>query len=419
MNTIQRILLALSLGFSLVACGERDEAQHADEPGDEHGHEEAEEEFARGPHGGRLLSKDPYTVELAIVEDGIPPEFHAWLYRDGKPLPPANGRLRVTLARLGGKNDVHEFAPRGDALVGNAVVYEPHSFDVTVDATIDGKPLRWTYESPEGRVEIDAETARESGIRTARVGAGAIRDEHEVQGILTLVEGKHASVVARFPGPVTRVAVGVGDRVTKGATLAVVESNASLSNYTIASPLAGTVLAANVAAGDLASDTPLFEIADLSSLWVDLHVFGADAEHLAAGQPVQVRRLSDGKTIETVIDRILPSTATESQSTVARATVDNADGRWRPGAAVSARVTVSTANAALVIPLAALQAFRDWTVAFIRVGDTYEIRPLTLGRRDATNVEVLEGLNAGDEIVVEQSFLIKADIEKSGASHDH
>ena len=47
------------------------------------------------------------------------------------------------------------------------------------------------------------------------------------------------------------------------------------------------------------------------------------------------------------------------------------------------------------------------------------MRPLELGKRDAERVEVLSGLVAGDPIVVEQSYLIKADIEKSGASHDH
>ena len=127
----------------------------------------------------------------------------------------------------------------------------------------------------------------------------------------------------------------------------------------------------------------------------------------------------DGATLDTVIDRILPGTATASQSTVARATIANADGLWRPGSAVKARITVEQQPAALVVPLSALQSFRDWDVVFIRVGDTYEARPVELGKRDATHVEVLSGLRAGDAVVVEQSYLVKADIEKSGAAHDH
>jgi cobalt-zinc-cadmium efflux system membrane fusion protein len=129
--------------------------------------------------------------------------------------------------------------------------------------------------------------------------------------------------------------------------------------------------------------------------------------------------MSDGASVSTTLERILPGTATASQSTVARATIDNTDGLWRPGAAVTAKVTVARQPVALAIPLTALQTFRDWDVAFVRVGDTYEVRPLTLGRRDGTRVEVLSGLRAGDAVVVEQSYLVKADIEKSGASHDH
>ena len=177
---------------------------------------------------------------------------------------------------------------------------------------------------------------------------------------------------------------------------------------------------ATASVGALAAEgAPLFEIADLSTLWVDLHVFGADAEHIRAGAPVVVARLSDGARVDTVLERVLPGMATASQSTVARATIPNADGMWRPGSAVRARITVERQEAALVVPLSALQAFRDRDVVFVRIGDTYEVRPLELGKRDAVAVEVLSGIEPGDEIVVEQSYLVKADIEKSGASHDH
>ena len=73
----------------------------------------------------------------------------------------------------------------------------------------------------------------------------------------------------------------------------------------------------------------------------------------------------------------------------------------------------------LAVRQSALQTFRDWTVVFERVGDDYEVRPLTTGRSDGEWVEVLEGLDAGAQYVTKGSYLIKADIEKSGASHDH
>lgn len=267
---------------------------------------------------------------------------------------------------------------------------------------------------------ISAVIAKETGIVTAAAGPGVIADMHEVQGLLTPIEGRLAKVTARFPGPVRRLDANVGDRVHTGQVLAVVESNLSLSDYRISAPLSGVVMARNAAVGDVAAEgAVLFEIADLSTLWVDLHIFGSDADHIPVGARVALTRLSDGASAETVIERILPGTATASQSTVARAKVANADGRWRPGSAVRAQVTVDQQLAALVVPLTALQSFRDWQVVFVRVGDTYEVRPVQLGKRDARNVEILSGLKPGEQVVVEQSYLVKADIEKAGASHDH
>ena len=415
MKSIHAVFLIL-LALGLSSCQESS-APDADERGR---HDEREEAvIEKGPHSGRMLHSGNVAVELAIFEAGVPPEFRAWFYRDDQPLPPDAGTLTVTLKRLGVAPEVHAFIVRDDHLFSPAELYEPHSFDVVVQAQLAGKPMQWTYASYEGRTTIAADIAAQGGVVVAPAAAGVIRDEHEVQGLLTPIEGRHAKVVARFPGPIRSVAVGVGDTVRQGQALATVESNLSLSTYAVTTPLSGTVLSREAGVGELAGDAPLFEIADLSTLWVDLHLFGGDAQHITRGLPVQVTRLSDGVSTTTRLDRVLPATATASQSTVARATLENTDGRWRPGAAVKARVTVSETPVNLVVPLAALQRFRDWEVVFIRVADDYEIRPLELGRRDGTHVEVLDGLNAGDLVVVEQSYLIKADVEKSGASHDH
>lgn len=423
-------VLLLAAAALLAGCGGADPhaddaaGSHAGATADTHDHADAHEpadaaDAAPGAHGGRVLKQHGYSLELKIVEAGTPPHYQAWISRDGKPLAPADVQLSVTLTRLGGDSETHTFSAADDALVSASVVREPHSFDVRVVATVDGQSLQWDYPSYEGRTRIAAAIARESGILTHPAAGGEIRDEHEVQGLITPIEGRHARIVARFPGPVREVRASVGDRVRAGQVLAVVESNVSLSNYAVAAPFAGTVLARNAAVGDLAGDTALFEIADLSRLWVDLHLFGADAGHITPGLPVEVVRLSDDARATTTLDRVLPGTATASQSTVARASIDNADGRWRTGAAVRARVTVSVQPVALQIPLSALQKFRDWDAVFVRVGEDYEARPLQLGRRDGVNVEVVSGLAAGDDVVVAQSYLIKADIEKSGAGHDH
>lgn len=90
-----------------------------------------------------------------------------------------------------------------------------------------------------------------------------------------------------------------------------------------------------------------------------------------------------------------------------------------PGDLVQGQIDVEKIEVPLAVDNRGLQSFRNWTVVFIKVGDTYEIRPLKLGLSDGRYTEILIGLNPGDNYVVENSYLIKADIEKSGASHDH
>lgn len=420
------LISTLAFTLSLAACGssntEGGPGNDAHEKGshEEGGHAESEE-VKKGRHGGRLLEQGGYVVELAIAEDGTPPKYRAWLYQGDKPLPATAGMLEVRLKRLGDIAENHQLKAQADgSLMAATVVGEPHSFDVEVVATIGGKTLRWTYPSYEGRTRILRKIADDAGIRVEPAGPGVIADEHEVQGLLTPVEGRAAKVMARFPGPIRELRANVGDRVLAGQPLATIESNLSLTNYTVAAPMSGVVLARSASIGAVTTEgTVLFEIADLSTLWVDLHIFGSDAQHIRPGVPVKVTRMSDGVSIETMLDRVLPGTATASQSTVARATIANQDGLWRPGSAVKARITVERQPAQLVVPLSALQGFRDWEAVFIRIGDTYEVRPVELGKRDGERVQVLSGISKGDLVVTEQSYLIKADIEKSGASHDH
>jgi cobalt-zinc-cadmium efflux system membrane fusion protein len=104
---------------------------------------------------------------------------------------------------------------------------------------------------------------------------------------------------------------------------------------------------------------------------------------------------------------------------VAVVPLDNAEGKWRPGMTVEGDVLINQKDVPLVVKTSALQSFRDFTVVFAKIGNMYEVRMLELGANDGESVEVQGGLKPNTEYVTENSFLIKADVEKSGASHDH
>jgi cobalt-zinc-cadmium efflux system membrane fusion protein len=290
----------------------------------------------------------------------------------------------------------------------------------TPSDTDTGHDENGEHEEAPTQTTISADAARTAGIEVAEAAAGVIADEHEVQGLLTAVDGRVAQITARFPGPVRALHANPGDHVRRGQVLASIDSNLSLTTYDVTSPIDGVVMARQATLGMLAGEgAALYEVADLSVLWVDLHIFGADAQHIGAGSPVTVTRLSDGVSATTTLERVLPGTATASQSTVARARLTNSDGRWRPGSAVKARITVDRTPVALAVPLTALQTTGDHDVVYVQNGELYSIRPVKLGRRDAQHVQIVSGLEAGERVVVAQSFLVKADIEKSTVEDEH
>jgi cobalt-zinc-cadmium efflux system membrane fusion protein len=415
MNTFARlrgVFFSLCLPLLLLSCGDPPPA------GDAHGAAAETEAFERGPHRGRLLRNGDFSLEVTIFETGVPPQFRLYAYQKDAPLPASAVTATITLGRLGGVTDTFAFSPEGDYLVGDGTVLEPHSFDVTVKARHDGRDITWSYPSYEGRTSIAPAIARAAGMSTAQAGPVVIHQSLALAGRVAVNADRRAVVRGRFPGPVKAVRVNAGDSVRAGETLAIVENSETLGTYSVVAPIDGVVLARRTSVGDVAGSQILFEIADLSLLWVELNAFGSDAERVRPGMAVRVTS-AGGASATTTLDRILPVADPSSQTVVARVLLPNPDGRWRPGMAVSAEVTVGSREVPLGVKLPALQRFRDFTVVFAQVGDTYEVRMLELGERDHEHVEVLGGLAAGTEYVVEQSFLVKADIEKSGASHDH
>ncbi|MDH3979046.1 MAG: efflux RND transporter periplasmic adaptor subunit [Gammaproteobacteria bacterium] len=405
-----------------ITADENDHADHEavhEESHDGHGDSHDEhEEVQKGPHGGRLLEQDDFTVELSLYETGVPPEFHVYVYQDGKPLAPDSVELEVELARVDGQVDHFSFSPLKDYLRGQGVVSEPHSFDVTVHAQHADKSYEWGFSSYEGRTEIPAALAQEADIETGVAGPALIAKTLTFTGRVQTDPARLAQVRARFDGVVQGIEARLGEQVDRHAVLARIQSNESLQTYTVKSPIGGVILRQDIQLGMATGDDPLFIIADLSEVWVELDIFARNIEQVKPGQSVIIETLG-GTRIPGQIDWIAPLAAHASQSVQARVIIENPDGKLRPGQFVRGRVVVAEHEVALAVRQSAIQRFRDFQVVFARFGDTYEVRMLELGRNNSEWVEVLGGLKPGTEYVTGNSYLIKADIEKSGASHDH
>jgi cobalt-zinc-cadmium efflux system membrane fusion protein len=414
-NTKRGIGLALAIALSgLAGCGEPTPAEPA------HGEAAASGEYERGPHRGRMLRDGDLAIEMTIFEDGVPPEFHVYAYKADKPLPPSEVQLQVTLGRLGGEATTFAFAPVDDYLKGDGVVVEPHSFDVTVTATHAGKQHQWTYASYEGRTTIAQAQADEAGVKVEPAGPAKIDDIVTLSGRVELQPQGKADVRAWYPGRIMTMTKVIGERVRKGETVATVKSSESLQTYSIPAPISGIIMERGANVGDVAEANALYVIADTTKVHAEFYVYPRDAERLRAGQPIVVRNLQGDHSVRAEIEAILPTADMLTQTVVAHVELPNPDGLlWRPGQAVSGDAAVASVDVPLAVRTQALQRFRDFTVVYARVGETYEVRMLELGRRSPEWTEVLGGIKPGEVYVSENAFLIRADVEKSGASHDH
>jgi cobalt-zinc-cadmium efflux system membrane fusion protein len=409
-----RAALAALFMLSLSACGGGTPAEG--EPAAE-GAPAAD--YERGPHNGRLLRDEDFALEVTIFEDGVPPEYRVYVYRGGEPVAPAGVDLTIQLKRLDGEVNTFRFRPEQDYLRGNGTVTEPHSFDVSVVAREGGRRHAWQFASYEGRTTIPAEAARAAGIEIERVGPADLAETIELVGRVELDPSASARVGAKFPGRVVSAGPNVGQFVRAGQVLARVESSESMQVYSVASPISGVVIERGTNVGDVAGSDPIYVIADPSRTMAVFPIFPRDMERVRAGQPVQLGVIDGERSIGSRIANFQSTADPMTGALLARVPLPNRDGFWRPGMSVQGVVAVASRRVPLAVRTEALQAFRDFTVVFAQVGDTYEVRMLELGTRGPEWTEVLGGIKPGQAYVARGSFVIKADIEKSGASHDH
>jgi cobalt-zinc-cadmium efflux system membrane fusion protein len=464
-----------------------EEAAHVEEAGGE----AHEGEPQKGPHGGKLFTQDGYGLEVTIFETGVEPQFRLYTYRNGKPLAPAASRVSLTLERLGRPPQVFSFAPEKDYLKGDAVVEEPHSFKVTIDARHDNKTYRFGYEQVEARVSMSDAQLAQNKVEVLSAGPARIKSALQLIGEIRFNEDRMVHVVPRLTGVVQSVAANAGDRVRKGQVIAVIASQSlsdqrsellaaqkrlalartgyerekklwedkisaeqdylqaknalqeaqiavdnaqqklvslgsakwtggNLTRYEVRAPIDGVVIEKHISLGEaVKEDASVFVIADLSTVWAEMTIYAKDLNTVRVGQKATVKATAFESESSGTVSYVGPLVGEQSRTAKARLVLPNPQGVWRPGLPVNIELTAGEVEVPVAVSAEAIQSVRDWNVVFGRYGDDFEARPVELGRSDGRHVEIVKGFNAGEQYAAKNSFLIKADLGKAGASHDH
>lgn len=268
------------------------------------------------------------------------------------------------------------------------------------------------------QIILNEEQAARAGIGDATAGPRVMMSSDALFGRVSTPADAIYRIAAPYSGIVTEVHVNVGDHVSAGQSLVTVRNTSTLQTYTIASPAQGEVSMRLVNSGDSTGRGPLLELIDLRQVWVDISAFAETIEKLETGLPVTVRDMHQHEVIESQISYVSPL-MTGGHIATARAVLDNSSGHWRPGMHVTAQLHISSREVPLAVRLEAIQTIDGNPVVFVREGNLFEPRIVVLGEDDGEYIEVLDGLAPGVRYATTNSFVLKADLLKSGVSHTH
>jgi cobalt-zinc-cadmium efflux system membrane fusion protein len=194
--------------------------------------------------------------------------------------------------------------------------------------------------------------------------------------------------------------------------------------FPLRSPVAGTVIDRDAVQGQLADPSkPLFRVGSLNRLWLTVHAFERDVVRVKLGSSARIAFAAlPGRAFAGRVTLVGKQVEPDSRTVPVRIEVENRDGSLRPGMSATAWLTVGQdTGEVLAVPAASMQRLQERWIVFIPKSDTeFEMRQVGRGRDLGGEIEILSGLKTGETVVVDGSFLLKAQAERAqGEDEEH
>ncbi|HET9887169.1 MAG TPA: efflux RND transporter periplasmic adaptor subunit [bacterium] len=272
----------------------------------------------------------------------------------------------------------------------------------------------------ERHVRLTPQAITASGIVLLEAGPQELEITLDLPGEVLANADRLAHIVPRFPGVAREVRKSLGSSVTKGEVLAVIESNESLSLYDVTSLMGGTIVEKHITLGEFVrDDSDIFVIADLSTVWVNITVYPGQLDRVRPGQEAHVLAVGGEQEALARIDYVGPVLGEATRSATARAVLPNPARQWRPGMFVTARIVTARETVPLAVPDQAMVQLEGRPCIFVEAANEFHPRPIEPGRTDGQWTEVRSGIETGERFVSEGAFILKSELLKSAAGHEH
>ncbi len=180
----------------------------------------------------------------------------------------------------------------------------------------------------------------------------------------------------------------------------------------IHSPAAGTVINVGVRRGQYVTPkTELYQITDLSDVWVYAQVYDYELPWIKVGDEVEMALASlPGEVFGGVLSYIYPYAEAKTRTTKVRVVFENTNFKLRPEMLADIKIHADVQHDVLVIPTEAVVRSSDETQVFVDRGEgKYEPRTVRLGVSSGNQVVVLSGLGQAEKVVTSAQFLIDSE----------
>ncbi len=189
----------------------------------------------------------------------------------------------------------------------------------------------------------------------------------------------------------------------------------AFAEIAVKAPFPGVIVEKHITLGEkLDEGAAIFTIADLSEVWIDLRVPARDVQKIRKDKKIDIKSENGLQTTGT-IDLAMPVVNEETRTALARVTLDNRAGDWRPGTFVTGHILTHSSDLKVVVDDEAIQNIEGQDVVFVPSGHGFKPKPVVIGERDRRRVQILSGLSVGEPYVSRGAFELKAVKVTSGA----
>jgi cobalt-zinc-cadmium efflux system membrane fusion protein len=253
-------------------------------------------------------------------------------------------------------------------------------------------------------VAADANLRRESELAEKKISSSRERELAQAQWGIEQAGVRAATMRLR--------ALGLSD-----AEIADVDRTALGGKLQIRAPIGGTIIERRVTLGQAVERaTDAFKIADTSLVWVSLDLYEKDLGRVHAGQEVELHTdARPGEPLRGRVAFVVPVIDETTRTAKVRLEFPNPKGILQAGQLVTAQIFCDPRQDAaevLAVPRSAIERLEGQTIVFVAgagVGD-FERRNVVLGMSGVDEVEVSQGLAAGERVAVEGAFLLKSEL---------